>query len=115
MKHRISLLASDEQFSCRPEQHLLEGMQTFRIGEPLLRAIPVGCRGGGCGICRIRVLSGEYEAKKMSCKHIPVAQQAEGLALACRVYPRSELLIEVLPPDCGEQLPGAALREDEHG
>jgi ferredoxin len=62
----------------------------------MLEAIPVGCRGGGCGICRIRILEGDYEAKKMSRKHIPEQDQARGIVLACRVYPRSELAIEVL-------------------
>lgn len=96
MKHQVRVVSSGECFACCEEQHLLEGMQAFRIGEPLLRVIPVGCRGGGCGVCRIRVLEGEYETRKMSCKHIPVEDQASGLALACRVFPRSELLIEVL-------------------
>ncbi len=96
MKHRVNLKSSGEQFHCTEQQHLLEGMQAFRIGVPLLKVIPVGCRGGGCGVCRIRVLQGDYETRKMSCKHIPLEKQAEGLALACRVFPRSELLIEVL-------------------
>lgn len=97
MKHRVNISGSDEQFACSREQHLLQGMQTYRIGESLLQAIPVGCRGGGCGICRVKILVGEYEAKKMSRKHIPLEHQEEGIALACRVSPRSNLEIEVLP------------------
>lgn len=97
MKHLIRLRDSGEAFYCREEQHLLQGMQNFRIGVPMLSLIAVGCRGGGCGVCRIRVLSGEFEAKKMSRKHIPEADQAVGIALACRVYPRADLDIEVLP------------------
>ena len=100
MKHVVTLARSGEHFSCGEDQHLLQGMQTFRVGQPLLRVIPVGCRGGGCGVCRIRILSGDYEAKKMSRKHIPEEDQARGIVLACRIYPRSELEIEVLvPPD----------------
>ena len=97
MKHAIRLFDSGEDFLCAEDQHLLQGMQTFRIGRKMLDAIPVGCRGGGCGICRIRVIEGEYEAKKMSRKHIPEDDQANGFVLACRVYPRSDLLVEVLP------------------
>jgi hypothetical protein len=33
----------------------------------------------------------------MSRKHVPEQAQAEGVALACRVYPRSALQIELLP------------------
>lgn len=96
MKYRVTLPATGEQFNCARDQHLLQGMQNFQLGVPMLEAIPVGCRGGGCGICRIRVLDGEYEAKKMSRKHIPEQDQAAGFVLACRIYPRSDLRIEVL-------------------
>ena len=96
MKYLVKVAGAGQQFECREEQHLLQGMQNFRLGMPMLEAIPVGCRGGGCGICRIRILEGDYEAKKMSRKHIPEQDQAQGIVLACRVYPRSELLVEVL-------------------
>jgi ferredoxin len=96
MKHRVSLVDTQQDFLCREDQHLLQGMQNFRLGVPMLEAIPVGCRGGGCGICRIRVLSGEYECLKMSRKHIPEEDQARGIVLACRIFPRSDLRIEVL-------------------
>jgi ferredoxin len=97
MKHRVTVLETGEEFSCAEDQHLLQGMQTFQVGMPMLKVIPVGCRGGGCGICRIRIIHGDYEAKKMSRKHVPEQAQAEGVALACRVYPRSALQIELLP------------------
>lgn len=105
MKHLVKVAGSGEQFRCSEEQHLLQGMQAFRIGEPLLKVIPVGCRGGGCGVCRIRVLAGEFEAKKMSRKHITEQDQAAGIVLACRVFPRSALEIQVLPVE--QNLTGA--------
>ena len=97
MKYTIRLVDTGEDFFCRDDQHLLQGMQNFRIGKAMLDTIPVGCRGGGCGICRIRILSGEFESKKMSRKHITEADQAAGVVLACRIYPRQDLDIEVLP------------------
>ena len=96
MKHRVKLAATGDEFFCGEEQHLLQGMQSLQIGLPMLKLIPVGCRGGGCGICRIRIAKGEYEAKKMSRKHIPEEDRARGVVLACRVNPRTDLLIEVL-------------------
>jgi ferredoxin len=59
--------------------------------------VPVGCRGGGCGVCRIRVLSGEYVVKRMSRAHVTVDDEAVGTVLACRTWPRSNLDIEPKP------------------
>lgn len=96
MKHAITVQGSEEQFFCAESQHLLQGMQTVRLGTPMLEAIPVGCRGGGCGVCRIRIVAGQYETSKMSRKHVPEQDLKLGIVLACRVFPRSELCVEVL-------------------
>lgn len=97
-RHTVKLIDTHETFFCREDQHLLEGMQTFQFGKKMLNAIPIGCRGGGCGVCRIKIHAGDYEAKKMSRKHVPYEDQAVGIALACRISPRGDLDIEVLPP-----------------
>ncbi len=76
-------------FYCGPDQPLLIAMMQQNI-----EAIDVGCRGGGCGFCKIRVKSGEYVAKKMSVKHVDSNEQRAGMALSCRAYPRSDMVIE---------------------
>ncbi|WP_237717053.1 2Fe-2S iron-sulfur cluster-binding protein [Cupriavidus basilensis] len=30
------------------------------------RGIPAGCRGGGCGVCKVRIEAGRYHTAKMS-------------------------------------------------
>jgi ferredoxin len=60
------------------------------------RAIPVGCRGGGCGICKIEVLSGRYRTARMSRSRISADEEARGMALACRLYPEDDLTIRVV-------------------
>lgn len=97
MKCRVHIENTSEDFSCRIDQHLLQGMQSFQVGKPLVDTIPVGCRGGGCGICRVQVLKGEYDTLKMSHKHISEEDKARGEVLACRVFPRTDLTIAVLP------------------
>ncbi len=97
MKFRVNMADSDEQFFCSSQQNLLAGMKAFMPGAPILSLIPVGCRGGGCGVCRIRILAGECDLKKMSCKHVSPEERDEGVALACRVYPRSDMVIEAMP------------------
>ncbi len=71
--------------------------------EPLLIALArhgytnvlVGCRSGGCGVCKIRVTSGEFETGKMSIKHISQAEKDMNITLACKSFPKSDLTITV--------------------
>jgi ferredoxin len=91
MKHRVLIEGTGERFACAPQQNLLRGME--QLG---LRGIPVGCRGGGCGICKVRVTEGSFRVDKMSRSCVSEAEQAEGVALACRLYPDSDLQIQVL-------------------
>ncbi len=60
-------------------------------------AIPVGCRGGGCGVCRVEVLAGDYVAKRMSRRHVTEADEAAGYALACRLMAMSDLVVRPAP------------------
>ena len=60
-------------------------------------AIMLGCRGGGCGVCRIKVLSGSYVTRVMSREHVSVADERAGYALCCCLYPRSDLVLRAAP------------------
>lgn len=59
--------------------------------------VPIGCRGGGCGRCRIDVLYGDYRCGKMSRVHAPPEAIEKGRVLACRIYPESHLIINTAP------------------
>lgn len=65
-----------------------------RDGRAGPKAVRVGCRQGGCGACRVRVLSGGYETGKMSRAHVTEDEQRQGYALSCRLYPKSDLVLE---------------------
>lgn len=58
------------------------------------RCIPVGCRGGGCGACRVRVLAGTYATRRMSRRHVSPADEADQIVLACRLLPSSDIVVE---------------------
>jgi ferredoxin len=83
---------------------VINRQQVFYVpqGQPLLmamekvcqHAINVGCRGGGCGLCKIKILQGEYQTKRMSRAHVSEEEQALGFALACRLTPLSDLVVE---------------------
>ncbi len=61
------------------------------------RDLPVGCRRGGCGVCRIRVLSGSYRTGPMSRDHVSASDEAEGVALACAVWALGDLTVRFEP------------------
>lgn len=81
----------EETFFCRPSESVLQGMG--RLGR---RAIPVGCVNGGCGVCKIEILTGEFECGVMSRAHVSKEEERSGIVLACKVLPRSNLVIRVI-------------------
>jgi ferredoxin len=92
-ERRITLTSTAEQFPCREDESLLHGMH--RTGR---KGIPVGCQGGGCGVCRVRIQAGDYTTRAMSSDHVSAADRQAGELLACRVFPRCDLQVEVIGP-----------------
>ncbi len=59
--------------------------------------LPFACRNGACTTCAVRVISGEiYQPESMG---LSTALQAEGYALLCVSYPRSDLKVETQDED----------------
>ncbi|WP_374547949.1 2Fe-2S iron-sulfur cluster-binding protein [Rhodoblastus sp.] len=75
----------------------LERAQGFGQLKNLPCKLPVGCRRGGCGICRVRVVAGEFRADTMSRAHVSADDEREGLVLSCCIYPLSELSLRLEP------------------
>lgn len=75
------------------------------------RCIPVGCRGGGCGACRVRVLAGTYTTRRMSRRHVSPADEADQIVLACRLLPSSDIVVERAPAPAVGPLPGSLALE----
>lgn len=69
---------------------ILEGL--YRNGY----AYRVGCRRGGCAICKVNVLSGEVSYNRpVADKVLPEQERSEGICLSCRAVAESELVIEL--------------------
>ncbi|PKG98552.1 2Fe-2S iron-sulfur cluster-binding protein [Paraglaciecola sp. MB-3u-78] len=83
---------SEQTFVCRENEYVLYAMQRTGIA-----CIPIGCKGGGCGVCRINIIAGKVDFGPMSKAHVSDEQRKNGYALACRVKPRSHLVIECAP------------------
>ena len=77
------------------------------VGETLLRALAraglryrVGCKRGGCGICKVHLLGGEVSYER------PIAQSVlsdderiAGVSLSCRAVPLTNVVIELQEGD----------------
>ena len=96
MAYTISIQDSGETFECDEEQNVLAAME--RLGR---KGIPVGCRGGGCGVCRVQVTYPEateeaYRTLKMSKTQVSDADRRIGIALACKLVPLADLTVKPL-------------------
>lgn len=89
---RIVVASLDCEFSCRSDQSLLAAMMA--AGE---RSLTVGCRSGGCGVCRIEVSCGHFRTGFMNRSVVSLADQESNVVLACRTYPLSDMVIEPRP------------------
>ena len=84
-------LPGGQGFRCDDGQSVLEGMMARGRS-----AIAVGCRGGGCGVCKVRVIDGRYRTGVMSAACVTREEREQGIALACKLFPESDLSLQVL-------------------
>ncbi len=89
----IEIADTGEQYRCSATDTVLRGMEA--LGR---RGIPVGCRGGGCGVCRVEILGGHYTARVMSRDHVSAEDERQGRVLACRITPTTDMRLRVLGP-----------------
>ena len=87
--HLISVQDGSAHFSCTADETIFAAMLRSRQGP-----VQYGCGGGGCGVCRMRIVSGPYEAvKNMSRAHVSEEEQKQGSVLLCCVQPRGDIII----------------------
>ena len=92
MPYEISIADTGETFPCKDGQNVLAAME--KLGR---KGIPVGCRGGGCGICRVQVVGdARYKTLVMSRARVSEADEAQGICLACKLIPEGDLTVKPL-------------------
>jgi ferredoxin len=89
--YQVLIEDTGEAYPCGTDRDLLRSME--RLGR---KGIPAGCRGGGCGVCKVRILSGSVTSKKMSRAHVTEEEEKEGFVLACRSFPSSDVRLAVV-------------------
>ena len=90
-KFVVRIEDTGEQYACADSRSVLVGMEA--LGK---KGIPVGCRQGGCGVCKVQVLEGEFTRRVMSRAHVSAEEERSGCVLSCRIYPSSDLRIRVV-------------------
>jgi ferredoxin len=89
-RHLIKLTETGEEFHCNEEQTVLNAM--LALGK---KGIPSGCHGGGCGICKVEILSGMYHNLVLSRAHVTEDEEKNGFVLACRMFPETDIELKV--------------------
>jgi ferredoxin len=87
---------------------LPEGVRlTIAAEETLLRALSragfryrVGCKRGGCGICKVQLLLGEVSYERpIASSVLSDDERVEGICLSCRAVPLTNIVIELQEGD----------------
>ena len=90
-KFNVQIDDTGEHYGCAGHRSLLEGMISLAR-----KGIPVGCRNGGCGVCKVAILSGACSTGVMSRQHLSDDERAQGLVLACKARPESDIRLAVV-------------------
>jgi ferredoxin len=82
----------------QPDERTIFGDDNDFILDTAIRngvKIKVGCKGGGCGICKIQILEGEVDRGHSARSVLPLDEIEEGYALACQTKPNSDVIISI--------------------
>jgi len=87
--HTITLRPVGDTIRCRSEETVL----TAILGSGA--SVTFGCRGGGCGTCKMRAISGRVEHGRCSAAVLSEEERASGWFLSCQARPLADLTIEL--------------------
>lgn len=92
MSYKIALNFEDgftRFIDCKPAEAVADAAYAIGIN------IPLDCRDGACGTCKCRVQSGDYDGGDYIEDALTEEEAAEGLALACQMKPKTDLVIDI--------------------
>lgn len=87
-KFIINIMFEDKKFYCNENESISSAMKKIDSNHSI-----VGCCNGGCGVCKIKILKGEYSVGRVSRKHLSDYELGKGYTLACRTFPKSDMKI----------------------
>ena len=60
-------------------------------------SVVFGCRGGGCGTCKMRLISGQVEHGRCSAAVLPEEEKTYGWFLSCQARALGDLTVALTP------------------
>lgn len=90
---RITVADTDVEVSSRAGETVLAALVRSGYG------YRIGCRRGGCGVCKVELLSGTVEYPTAVAESVlPSADRTHG-CLTCRAVPTSDVVVRMLDDD----------------
>jgi len=90
----VTVHPSGEVIYLAPDETVLSGL--YKAGY----AYAVGCRRGGCAVCKVDCLSGQFNYDPpIADPVLTVDERADGTCLTCRAVPNGEITIEMRDED----------------
>jgi ferredoxin len=91
---RITVEGEDVAIDCGPEETILEALHRTH------HAVRVGCRRGGCGVCKVDIVNGEVAyTRPVADKVLTDQDKADGICLTCRAVPTTDLHVRMREDD----------------
>jgi aromatic O-demethylase, reductase subunit len=87
--YTIALTPVGDAATCRPEETVLTAL--LRSGA----RVAFGCCGGGCGVCKMRLVSGHVDHGRCSAAVLTAEERESGWFLSCQARALSDLTIEL--------------------
>ncbi len=91
MSYTVSFVPLGDRVVCRGDETVLAAI--LRSGAKVMFA----CRGGGCGTCKMRLISGRVDHGRCSIAVLSDEAKREGAFLSCQARPLSDLTVELSP------------------
>jgi len=85
--HRVEIRPCGASFDCSPDESLLSG--AARCGLHLFS----NCQRGECGTCKVKIRQGQIKLEPFMLSALSMAEIEADYTLACRSFPRSDVVI----------------------